>query len=88
MRLKSVKVNITTEFCIFKLEGNDYISHAGSDALVYLAKKMHKQSFTTFAWGNPFTTYVCNSIATFLTNLGSRPAAAQSRIVTKWTANI
>ena len=29
------------------------------------------------------------SIATFLlTNLGSRPTAAQKRMVTKWTANI
>ena len=34
MRSKSEKVNITTEFCKFKLEENNNIFLAGGDALV------------------------------------------------------
>ena len=52
------KVNITTEFCIFKLEENNDIFLAGRDALVYLAGPMHKKYSTTFVWGHPFSTYV------------------------------
>ena len=52
------KVNITTEFCIFKLEEDNYIFLAGGNALVYLAKPMHKKCSTAFAWGHPFSTYV------------------------------
>ena len=55
---KSEKVNITTEFCIFKLEENNYIFLAGGDALVYLAEPMHKTCLTTFVWGHPFSRYV------------------------------
>ena len=35
-------MNITTEFCLFKLEENNYIFLVGGDAVVYLAKPMHK----------------------------------------------
>ena len=38
LRSKSEKVNITTEFCTFKLEENNDIFPAGGDALVYLAE--------------------------------------------------
>ena len=37
------KVNMTTEFCIFKLEENNHIFLAGGDALVDLAEPMHNQ---------------------------------------------
>ena len=50
LRSKSEKVNITTEFCTFKLEENNDIFLAGGDALVYLAEPMHKKHSTTFAW--------------------------------------
>ena len=52
------KVNITTKFCIFQWEENNYIFIAGGDSLVYLAEPMHKKCSTTFVWGNPFSTYV------------------------------
>ena len=58
MRSKSEKVNITSEFCIFKLEENNYIFLAGGDALVYLAELIHKKYSTIFAWGHPFSKYV------------------------------
>ena len=58
LRLNSEKVNITTEFCIFKLEENDDIFLAGGDSLVYLAEPMHKKYSKTFVWGHPFSTYV------------------------------
>ena len=58
MRSKSEKVNITSEFCIFKLEENNYIFLGGGDPLVYLAKPMHKKCSITFVWGHPFSTYV------------------------------
>ena len=38
-------------------ENND-IFVAGSDALIYLAGPKSKNYFTTFAWGNPFSTFV------------------------------
>ena len=57
---KSEKVNITTEFCIFKLEENNYIFLDAlvyfGDALVYLAEPMHKKCSITFVWGHPFST--------------------------------
>ena len=56
LRSKSEKVNITTEFCIFKLEENNDIFLAGGDALVYLAEPMHKKYSTTVVWGHPFST--------------------------------
>ena len=37
-------MNITFEFYIFKLEENNYILFSGGDALVYLAKSMHKNA--------------------------------------------
>ena len=40
------------------MEENNDISLGGSDALVYLAKPMHKKYSTTFVWGYPFSTYV------------------------------
>ena len=52
------KVNITTEFCIFKLEENNDIFLAGRDVLVNLAETMHRKYSTTFVWGHPFSTYV------------------------------
>ena len=58
MRSKSEKVNITTEFGIFKLEENNDIFLAGGDALVYLAEPMHKKYSTKFVWGHPFSTHV------------------------------
>ena len=48
LRSKSEKLNITTEFCIFELEENNYIFLAGGDALAYLAEPMHKKCSTTF----------------------------------------
>ena len=54
------KVNIATEFCIFKLEESNYIFLAGGDGLMYLAEPMHKKCSTTFVWGHPFSTYVSN----------------------------
>ena len=41
-------MNITTEFCIFKVEESSYIFLAGVDAPVYLAEPMHKKCSTTF----------------------------------------
>ena len=58
LRSKSEKMNITTEFCIFKLEKNNAIFLAGGDALVYLAEPMHKKYSTTFVWGHLFSAYV------------------------------
>ena len=55
MRSKSEKVNITTEFCTFKLEENSHIFFTGGDALVYLAEPMHKK-YSTFVWGHPCST--------------------------------
>ena len=55
---KSEKVNITTEFCMFKLEENNYIFLAGGDAPVYLAEPMHKKGSITFVWDHPFSTYL------------------------------
>ena len=52
------KVNIATEFCIFKLEESNYIFLAGGDGLMYLAEPKHKKCSTTFVWGHPFSTYV------------------------------
>ena len=52
----------TTEFCIFKLEKNNYIFLSGGDALVYLAEPIHKKCSTTFAWGHPFITYVVGNL--------------------------
>ena len=52
LRSKSEKVNITTEFCIIKLEENNDIFLAGGDALVFLAEPMHKKYSTTFVWGH------------------------------------
>ena len=40
------------------VEENNYIFHAGGDALVYLAGTMHKKYSTTFVWGHPFSKYV------------------------------
>ena len=56
LRSKLEKVNITSEFCIFKLEENNNLG--GGDVLVYLAKPMHKKCSITFVWGHPFSTYV------------------------------
>ena len=58
LRSKSEKVNITSEFCIFKLGENYYIFLGGVDVLVYLAKATHKKYSITFVWGHPFSTYV------------------------------
>ena len=67
LRSKSKKVNITTEFCIFKLEENNDIFLASSDALVYLAKSMHKKCSTILVGAThllrilwPMLKYVCN----------------------------
>ena len=57
LRSKLKKVNITTEFCIFKLEENNDIFLAG-DAQVYLAEPTHKKYSATFIWGHSFGTYV------------------------------
>ena len=40
------------------MEENNDIFLAGGDALVYLAKPLHKKYSTTFVWGHPFSTYV------------------------------
>ena len=45
LRSKSEKVNITTDFCVFKLEENNDIFLAGGDAVVCLAEPMHKKSY-------------------------------------------
>ena len=58
LRSKSEKVSIATEFCTFKLEENNDIFLADGDAIVYLAKPMHKKYSTTFAWGHSFSTYI------------------------------
>ena len=58
LRSKSEKASITTEFCIFKLEENNYIFLAGGDAVVYLIEPMYRKFSTTFVWGHPFSTYV------------------------------
>ena len=70
MRSKSGKMNITTEFCTFKLEENNDIFLAGGDTLVYLAENIEKYQIskndiendkkypTTFVWGQPFSTCV------------------------------
>ena len=39
-------------------EKNNDIFLAGSDAVVYLAKPVHKKYSTTFVWGHPFSMYV------------------------------
>ena len=39
-------------------EENNNIFLAAGDALVYLAKPMHKKYSTKFIWGYPFSTYV------------------------------
>ena len=56
LRWKSEKVNITAEFCIFKLEENNYIFLTGGDALVYLAEPMRKKCTITFVLGHLFST--------------------------------
>ena len=53
--VKIGKSEITTEFCMFKLEENNYIFDY---ALVHLAEPMHKKCSTTFAWGHSFSRYV------------------------------
>ena len=58
MQSKSEKVNISTEFCIFKLEENKDTFLAGSGVLVHLAEPMHKKYSTTFVSGHPISTYV------------------------------
>ena len=40
------------------MEENSDIFLAGGDALVYLAKPMHKKYSTKFVWRHPFSTYV------------------------------
>ena len=40
------------------MEENNDIFLAGSDALVYLARLVHKKYSTTFAWGDQFSAYV------------------------------
>ena len=40
------------------MEENNDVFLAGGDALVYLAKPMHKKYSTTFVLGHPFSTYV------------------------------
>ena len=40
------------------MEENNYIFLDGGDALVYLAKPMHKKYSATFVWGNQLNTYV------------------------------
>ena len=40
------------------MEENNDIFLAGGDALVYLARPMHKKYSTTFVWGHSFSTYV------------------------------
>ena len=40
------------------MEENNNIFLAGGDALVYLAKLMHKNYSTKLFWGHPFSTYV------------------------------
>ena len=40
------------------MEENNDIFLAGGNGLVHLAGRMHKKYSTTFAWGNPFSTYV------------------------------
>ena len=70
MLSKSEKVIITTEFCIFKLEENNYISLAAGDALVYLLKPMHKnvpQHFLGFTHLVPM--YVMTDVK-YVGNLG------------------
>ena len=61
LQSKSEKVNVITEFCIFKLEENNDISVAGGDTLVYLAEPMHTKYSTKFVWGHPFSTYVTDA---------------------------
>ena len=38
------------------------IFFAGGDALVYLAKQMHKNCSITFVWGHPFSTYLSHDL--------------------------
>ena len=40
------------------MEVNNDVLLAGADALVYLAKPMHKEYSTTFVWGHLFSTYI------------------------------
>ena len=40
------------------MEENNDIFLAGGDALVYLAKPMHKKYSTIFVWSNPLIRYV------------------------------
>ena len=43
---------------VIMMEENSDIFLACGDALVYLAKPMHKKYSTKFVWGHPFSTYV------------------------------
>ena len=52
---------------IIMMEENNDIFLVGGDALMYLAKPMHKKYSTKFIWGHPFSTYV--SYGQFLTPL-------------------
>ena len=40
------------------MEENNDIFHGGGDAVVYLARTLHKKYSITFVWGHPFSTYV------------------------------
>ena len=40
------------------MEENSDIFLAGGDALLYLAKPMHKKYPTTFVWDHPFVLYL------------------------------
>ena len=40
------------------MQENNDILLAGGDALVYLARAMHKKYSTIFVWAYPFATYV------------------------------
>ena len=40
------------------MEENNDIFLTGGNALVHLAKPMHKEYSTKFVWGHPFSTYV------------------------------
>ena len=42
---------------VIMMEKYNNIFIAGSDALVYLTRPMHKK-YSTFVWGHPFSTYV------------------------------
>ena len=40
------------------IEENNDIYLGGNDAVMYLAKPVHKKCSTTFVWGHPFNTFI------------------------------